>query len=371
VPDAKLWSPDRPFLYDLRVTLKQNGNKTDEVRSYFACADCTGKDSEGILRLCLNNKPLFQLGPLDRASGGCIYTAPTDEALRYDIEMTRKLGFNMARKHVKIEPDRWYYWRQTRFACLAGHAKRDKYIGGRDPTSRVARISRQFERELKALVEGRFNHPALSCGSLQRGLGQWDTCRIVDLVKSWDPTRLVNNASGWTDRKCGDVLDIHSYPAPLCHAFEEKRALVLGESRAWFAPQRPYLAGREKLGLPQLHQFRRTHRRVRRPNQETPPHDRPARPKRRSLHTDHRRRSRGQWLMTTTALVKMDQSTITAANLSVYSPPQQRRNESARLAPPPPACCVRPYFSVWSPATSSPTRHRALDRPAASAHKPG
>jgi beta-galactosidase/beta-glucuronidase len=106
------WSPDSPFLYDLVITVKENGNEIDQIRSYFGMRKISlGKDDKGILRLCLNNKPLFQFGPLDQGFWpDGIYTAPTDEALRYDIEMTRQLGFNMARKHVKIEPQRWYYW---------------------------------------------------------------------------------------------------------------------------------------------------------------------------------------------------------------------------------------------------------------------
>ena len=110
----KLWSPDSPFLYDLKVALARNGDSdVDEVTSATsACARSSlGKDDDGITRLCLNNKPLFQVGPLDQGFWpDGLYTAPTDEALQYDIEITKKLGFNMARKHVKVEPDRWYYW---------------------------------------------------------------------------------------------------------------------------------------------------------------------------------------------------------------------------------------------------------------------
>ena len=133
MPNAKLWSPDSPSLYDLKVTLStRGGDAVDEVTSYFAMRKSSlCKDADGVLRLCLNNKPLFQFGPLDQGwwPDG-LYTAPTDEALRYDIEVTKKLGFNMARKHVKVEPDRWYYWaRQARPARLAGHAEQRRSRG--------------------------------------------------------------------------------------------------------------------------------------------------------------------------------------------------------------------------------------------------
>src|SRR5262249_37711778 len=111
VPDPQLWSPESPFLYDLSVTLLDGEKVVDRVSSYFALRDTTlGKDHNGLTRLFLNGKPYFQVGPLDQGFWpDGLYTAPTDEALRYDIEITKKLGFNMARKHVKVEPARWYY----------------------------------------------------------------------------------------------------------------------------------------------------------------------------------------------------------------------------------------------------------------------
>ena len=113
VPNAKLWSPDSPFLYDLVMVLRdKDGHTLDSVRSYFGMRKISlGKEEDGITRIMLNNKFVFQFGFLDQGwwPDG-LYTAPTDDALRYDIEMTKKMGFNMARKHVKVEPDRWYYW---------------------------------------------------------------------------------------------------------------------------------------------------------------------------------------------------------------------------------------------------------------------
>ena len=234
VPEPRLWSPDSPFLYGLRVTLLENGKQVDQVKSYFAMRKISvSKDAAGFNRLCLNNQPLFMLGPLDQGFWpDGIYTAPTDEALRYDIEMTKKLGMNMARKHVKIEPDRWYYW-ADKLGLLVWQdmPSGDKYIGGKAPDiTRSPESAAQFEAELRALIAGRGNHPSIVMWvPYNEGWGQWDTCRIVDLIKQWDPTRLVDNTSGWTDRGCGDVNDLHKYPGPGAPKPEEKRAGVLGE----------------------------------------------------------------------------------------------------------------------------------------------
>jgi hypothetical protein len=231
---TKLWSPDSPFLYGLKVVLKAEGKVVDEVESYFGMRKISlGQDAHGIQRLMLNNQPLFQFGPLDQGFWpDGLYTAPTDEALRYDIEMTRKLGFNMARKHVKIEPARWYYWcDKLGLLVWQDMPSGDKYIRGRDADiTRTPDSAANFERELKALVTGFYNHPSIVMWvPYNEGWGQWDTCRIVDLIRSWDPTRLVNNASGWTDRKCGNVNDVHSYPGPAVPPLEAGRAVVLGE----------------------------------------------------------------------------------------------------------------------------------------------
>jgi hypothetical protein len=181
----------------------------------------------------LNHQTLFQFGPLDQGFWpDGLYTAPTDEALRYDIEMTKKLGFNLARKHVKIEPARWYYW-ADKLGLLVWQdmPSGDKYIRGQDPDIiRTPESAANFERELKAMVDGLYNHPSIvTWVPYNEGWGQWDTCRIVDLIKQWDPTRLVINTSGWTDRGCGDVNDLHKYPGPTAPPPEEKRAGVLGE----------------------------------------------------------------------------------------------------------------------------------------------
>src|SRR5262249_44676913 len=112
IPKAKLWSPESPFLYDLEISLWERNSSVDGVKTYFAMRKVSiGKDDKGLTRILLNNKFVFQVGPLDQGFWpDGLYTAPTDAALKYDIEVTKKLGFNMARKHVKVEPARWYYW---------------------------------------------------------------------------------------------------------------------------------------------------------------------------------------------------------------------------------------------------------------------
>ena len=231
---AKLWSPEHPYLYDLEVKLKLGHQTIDQVGSYFGMRKISlGKDDKGFTRLLLNNKPYFQFGPLDQGFWpDGLYTAPTDKALRYDIEITKKLGFNMARKHVKIEPDRWYYWcDKLGLLVWQDMPSGDKYIRGNEPDiTRSPESAAQFEAELEALIKGRGNHPCIVMWvPYNEGWGQWDTARMVELVRKCDPTRLVDNPSGWTDRGVGDVMDMHKYPGPGAPAPEAKRASVLGE----------------------------------------------------------------------------------------------------------------------------------------------
>jgi hypothetical protein len=172
-------------------------------------------------------------GPLDQGFWpDGLYTAPTDEALRYDIEMTKKLGFNMARKHVKVEPDRWYYWcDKLGLLVWQDMPSGDKFISPAQPDiTRAPASSQQFETELQALIETHYNHPSIVMWVVfNEGWGQYETPRLAKLAKDLDPSRLVNSASGWADRKVGDVFDMHSYPGPASPKPEETRAAVLGE----------------------------------------------------------------------------------------------------------------------------------------------
>jgi beta-galactosidase/beta-glucuronidase len=234
VKNPKLWSPEHPFLYGLVVKLKVGDAEVDRVESYFGMRKISlGKDAKGFTRLMLNNQPYFQFGPLDQGFWpDGLYTAPTDKALKYDIQMTKKMGFNLARKHVKIEPNRWYYWcDKLGLLVWQDMPSGDKFIGSKDPDiTRSPESASEYEQELTGLIQGRGNHPCIVMWvPYNEGWGQWDTPRIVDLIKKLDPSRLVNNASGWTDRGVGDVNDLHKYPGPGAPEPEKSRAGVLGE----------------------------------------------------------------------------------------------------------------------------------------------
>jgi len=231
---AELWSPDHPKLYVLAVALADEKRTVDKCRSYVAMRKISiGKDSSGVNRLMLNNKPLFHFGPLDQGwwPDG-LYTAPTDEALRYDIEMTKKLGFNMCRKHVKVEPARWYYWcDKLGLMVWQDMPSGDRYIRANDPDiQRSAESEATFRREWRAIIEANRNHPSIVAWvPFNEGWGQFKTNEILRWTKELDPTRLVDGPSGWTDRGGGDMRDLHAYPGPGMPPLEERRASVLGE----------------------------------------------------------------------------------------------------------------------------------------------
>ncbi|MFB9674838.1 PA14 domain-containing protein [Streptosporangium vulgare] len=226
VPNPRLWSPDDPFLYDLTVELKG----ADRVRSYFGMRTISTGQVGGRTRILLNGEPVFQIGPLDQGFWpDGIYTAPTDRALKYDLEETKRLGFNAVRKHVKVEPDRWYH-----------HADRLGLLVWQDMpsmfgTSNAAERA-QFEAELREMVDQHRGSPSIVMWvTLNEGWGQYDQARLADQVKGWDPSRLVNNMSGVNccgavDGGNGDVADYHIYPGPGSPGQPSAtRASVLGE----------------------------------------------------------------------------------------------------------------------------------------------
>jgi hypothetical protein len=224
IANPQLWSPGSPFLYDLTVTLKRGGKELDQVTSYFGMRTVGLVPNEkGLPQIGLNGKPLFELGTLDQGFWpDGIYTAPTDEALRSDIEFLKQAGFNMARKHVKIEPDRWYYW------C----DKLGLLVWQDMPSANNATPEGQqeFESELIHMVKDLDNHPSIILWILfNEGWGQHDTQRLTQRLQALDPSRLVDSASGWTDAKTGDIVDIHDYPGPNAPEPEPRRAGVLGE----------------------------------------------------------------------------------------------------------------------------------------------
>lgn len=256
VPDAKLWSPDSPHLYDLEVWLLADGKAIDTVKSYFAMRKIElKKDADGFERLFLNGKPLFQFGPLDQGwwPDG-LYTAPTDEALRYDIEITKKIGCNMIRKHVKVEPARWYHhcdkmgilvWQDMPSAFNSAEGKvQHVRPEAKEDWARPKESAAQFEAELREVVQDfRFFPSIVMWVPFNEGWGQYETARIAKQVKDWDPSRLVNAVSGWTDRGVGDVIDVHQYPGPGMVPAElaPGRAIVLGEFGGLGLPVKDHL----------------------------------------------------------------------------------------------------------------------------------
>lgn len=225
-----LWTPESPKLYEFNVDIAQNGMIGDFVKSYFAMRKISlGKDN-GVTKILLNDKFVFQIGPLDQGFWpDGLYTAPTDAALKYDLEVTKELGFNMTRKHVKVEPQRWYYWADKLGVLVWQDMPSGDVPRGRRG-ERSAEGKQQHEAELKAMIENLRNHPCIIVWVVfNEGWGQYDTERITEWVKKFDPSRLTNNASGWTDKKCGDMIDMHNYPGPGTPPPEEKRAAVLGE----------------------------------------------------------------------------------------------------------------------------------------------
>ena len=234
IKNADAWSPDAPNLYDLVLTLRSRDTELDRIESYFAFREIRlGKDDAGVQRLFLNGEPLFHFGPLDQGwwPDG-LYTAPTDEALKFDIEMTRAFGFNMARKHVKVEPARWYYWAdRVGLMVWQDMPSGDDYIGPSDPDiTRTADSEAIYRKEWAATIDHLRGHPSIVAWvPFNEGWGQFKTGEILDWTKNLDPTRLVDGPSGWADRGGGDMHDAHLYPGPGMFPIEDNRASVLGE----------------------------------------------------------------------------------------------------------------------------------------------
>jgi hypothetical protein len=229
--NPKLWPPEDPFLYDLTVTLKKDGKTLDIVNSYFGMRKVSLGTEGGFNKIFINNKFLFEIGPLDQGFWpDGIYTAPTDEALKFDIAQMKAHGFNFIRKHIKVEPDRWYYW------C-------DKLgvMVWQDMPSANSYMSRGFTRppvdtlayklEFTRLIESHWSFPSIIMWVVfNESQGQHNTPGLVKLAKELDPSRLVNQASGGTNVGVGDLLDVHSYPEPSAPVpTVPNQALVCGE----------------------------------------------------------------------------------------------------------------------------------------------
>ncbi|MGQ5650850.1 PA14 domain-containing protein [Streptomyces sp. EKR5.2] len=225
IPHARLWSPDHPFLYDLRVSVG-----ADRVGSYFGMRSIEVQKIDGVPRTVLNGKPVFMMATLDQGFWpDGLYTAPSDEALAYDLKMHKNMGFNAVRKHIKVEPDRWFYW-ADRLGLLVWQDM-PAMTAGVNPST-AART--EYEHEMKEMIDEHISSPAVVMWVVfNEGWGQYDIGRVASQAKSWDPSRLVNNMSGLNlgnDGGAGDIMDEHGYPSPALPPHPDgQRALVSGE----------------------------------------------------------------------------------------------------------------------------------------------
>ena len=238
--NAKLWSPDSPFLYNMEVTLYKDGKAIYQVKSYKAMSKYSiRKGQNGITRLQLNNKDYFQFGPLDQGwwPDG-LYTAPTDEALVYDLKKTKDFGYNMVRKHVKVEPARWYthcdqlgliVWQDMPNGGPSPQWQARNYFNGTE-VIRSAASEANYRKEWKEIIDCLYSYPSIAVWvPFNEAWGQFKTPEIVAWTKEYDPSRLVNPASGGNHYTCGDILDLHHYPGPNMFLYDPRRATVLGE----------------------------------------------------------------------------------------------------------------------------------------------
>jgi hypothetical protein len=243
ISNPKLWSPDSPFLYDLKVTLVKNNSVVDEVESYFGMRKISmARDESGLMRINLNNKAIFQLGPLDQGywPDGILLPA-SDDALKYDIEYLKKIGCNMARVHIKVHPERWYF-----------HCDKLGLLVWQDMVSPWSRYSRSevggaaaWEAEWEKIMDQLYNHPSIVQWIVfNESWVQYDTERLTSWTQRKDPSRLVTNASGWIDRNVGNIRDFHDYTLYPSVAWVPKyydRAMVIGEGGGFDLPIKGHL----------------------------------------------------------------------------------------------------------------------------------
>ncbi len=240
VPGAKMWSPESPYLYDMELSIIRNEVAIDKIKSYFGMRKIsTKRDTNGVVRLQLNNKDYFHFGLLDQGwwPDG-LYTAPTDEALLYDIKKTKDFGFNMIRKHVKVEPARWYYhcdregilvWQDMPNGDHSPQWQMRNYFNGLEFV-RNAESEVNFRQEWKEIMDLTISNPSVVVWvPFNEAWGQFKTQEITEWTKNYDPSRLVNPASGGNHYDVGDILDMHNYPDPVMGLYDSKRANVLGE----------------------------------------------------------------------------------------------------------------------------------------------
>lgn len=265
LPDFTAWTPENPFLY--HVDLEWGD---DRVECYFAMRKCDIQtDTCGLRRIFLNNAPYMQTGVLDQGYWpDGLYTAPCDEAFLFDIRSMKELGFNMIRKHIKIEPQRWYYhcdrlgmlvwqdmvcggtsyrhWFVTYMATLF-NALHWSVKDGKRSRSLLSRREEEgqklFYREMRETIETLYNHPSIVCWvPFNEGWGQFDALQAAAFVRTLDPGRLIDHASGWFDQKGGDLCSLHYYFFSLKFTPEPVRALALTEfgGYSWQIPGHSY-----------------------------------------------------------------------------------------------------------------------------------
>lgn len=246
IDNMKLWSPENPHLYDLKIELVRKGKTIDAATSYAAMRKISMKEENGIQKMLLNNEFVFQYGPLDQGwwPDG-LYTAPTDEALLFDIKATKDMGFNMIRKHVKVEPARWYYhcdkegmlvWQDMPSGDMGGNVwdQRPGQISGKKLDKiRTPESEAIFKTEWKEIMDNLHNFQSIVVWvPFNEAWGQFKTKEITDWTVQYDPSRLVNSASGGNFFPVGHIMDIHNYPnaaMPDPKLFGAKQILVLGE----------------------------------------------------------------------------------------------------------------------------------------------
>ena len=242
INQPKLWTPENPFLYDLEINLISEGEIIDVVKTYFGMRKISiRKDINGTRRLHLNNKQYFQFGTLDQGwwPDG-LYTAPSDDALKFDIIKTKEYGFNMIRKHVKVEPARWYYhadkigmlvWQDMPNPGKTNPPTwiRNKFFDGKEYIP-PPEVEKNFMNEWKEIIDFLYSNPSIVCWvPFNEGWGQFNTIEITNWTKKYDPYRLVNPASGGNHYKIGDITDVHNYPNPIMKFYDPERSNVLGE----------------------------------------------------------------------------------------------------------------------------------------------
>lgn len=242
IPDAKLWDTENPHLYDLKISLLNDGEVVDSVTSYAAMRE-VGKmrDQYGHLRTTLNGKPIFMYGPLDQGwwPDG-LYTAPSDEALAWDIKLTKDLGFNTIRKHIKVEPARWFYHCDKMGMLVwqdmpSGEQKRPyswsrHQINGGSDTELAEEFKRNYYKEWGEIIDFcRFFQSVVVWVPFNEAWSQFDAEKVTEWTYNRDYSRLINPASGGNLRECGDIMDWHNYPAPCMGVHHADYILILGE----------------------------------------------------------------------------------------------------------------------------------------------